>query len=118
MKGLFISEVTQLWYSFFISHFCAPLPFAAFELKMLNRRTELFIEWVPLHPPPLILGLSFVLLMVEERRSMVLIKGSYRNVLNTSKSLQSVSYLCLLSLSPVWVLYTVRKSAAQGSLLK
>lgn len=53
MKGLFISEVTQLWYAFFSSHFC--LPFRAFELKMLIRRTRLFIEWgLPpsLSPPP------------------------------------------------------------------
>lgn len=48
MKGLFISEVPQLWYAFFSSHFC--LPFAGFELKMLIRQTQLFIESVPLPP--------------------------------------------------------------------
>lgn len=115
MKGLFISEVTQLWYAFFSSHFC--LPFRAFELKMLIRRTRLFIEWglppslSPPPPTPHISGLSFVLLMVEER-AVCGIKGSHKNVLNTSKSLQSVSYLCLLPLSPMCVFWAVGKPAA------
>ena len=50
MKGLFISEVTQLWYAFFSSHFC--LPFRAFELKMLIRRTRLLLNGVSLLPAP------------------------------------------------------------------
>lgn len=114
MKGLFISEVTQLWYAFFSSHFC--LPFWAFELKMLIRQMELLIEWVSLLPTSSS-GLSFVLLIVEERK-VCGIKGSHKNVLNTSKSLQSVSYLCLLPLSPMCVFCTVGKPAAYGSLVK
>lgn len=67
----------------------------------------------PLHPTPPnpISGLSFVLLMVEER-AVCGIKGSHKNVLNTSKSLQSVSYLCLLPLSPMCVFWAVGKPAA------
>lgn len=63
MKELFISEVTQLQYSLPSSHVLPP-PFSAVELKMLIRRTELFIEWTAL-PHPLS-GVSFVLLMGEE----------------------------------------------------
>lgn len=67
---------------------------------MLISQSELFMAWIPLstHSPS---HLRLVFCSPNGRLCKAYrIKGNHKNVLNTSKSLQSVSYLCLLPSPP------------------